>query len=86
MIDIENITNAITKGLKWKHYGCYAHKINLIVQDSLTPAEDRIKKVKILISYFKRSNKAVQKHVKYQEQIGVKQPKKLLQDVVTRWN
>lgn len=30
-----NITSAVEKVLKWKHFGCYAHKFNLIVQDAL---------------------------------------------------
>lgn len=81
-----NITSAITNILKWKHFGCYAHKINLIVQDGLLLLDALIKKVKGLVTFFKRSNAAVQKLLKYQEQTGIKQPKKLLQDVATRWN
>lgn len=81
-----NITNAIKNILNWKHYGCYAHKLNLIVQDSLSLVYQIIKKVKIIVSFFKRSNAANLKLVKYQEQTGIHKPKKLLQDVVTRWN
>ena len=80
-----NITSAIQSILKWKHFGCYAHTLNLIVQDSLLIVNDIIKKVKTIVTFFKRSNIAHLKITKYQEQIGVQQPKKLLQDV-TRWN
>lgn len=81
-----NITSAVEKVLKLKHFGCYAHKINLVVQDALVVLETLIKKIKAIVTFFKRSNAAVQKLIKYQQQTGVKQPKKLLQDVVTRWN
>lgn len=81
-----NITSAVTKVLKMKHYGCYAHKLNLLVQQSLHPVEDLIKKVKTIVSHFKRSNKASQKLIKYQELQGAKQPKRILQDIATRWN
>lgn len=80
-----NITGAI-KILKWKHYGCYAHKINLLLQAAFSPVEDILKKVKSIVTFFKRSNNATQLLLKYQKQTGVTQPKKLLQDVVTRWN
>ena len=78
-----NITTAIQSILKWKHFGCYAHSLNLILQDSLLIVNDIIKKVKTIVTFFKRSNSANLKLTKYQEQIGVQQPKKLLQDVVT---
>ncbi|XP_030747935.1 zinc finger BED domain-containing protein DAYSLEEPER-like [Sitophilus oryzae] len=81
-----NITSTVTNILKWKHYGCYAHKLNLVVQDALRHVKDVLMKVKAIVTYFKRSNAATRKLVTYQEQIGIKQPKKLLQDVVTRWN
>ncbi|XP_054272583.1 zinc finger BED domain-containing protein 4-like [Macrosteles quadrilineatus] len=81
-----NITNAIVDFLQLKHYGCYAHKINLIVQKSVEPANQMIAKVKSIVAHFKRSNKAALKLVKYQEQSGIKEPKRLIQDIVTRWN
>lgn len=62
--------------------------MNLIVHDALGIDEIQsiIKKVKIIVSYFKKINVAVQTLLKYQEQNGVKEPKRLLQDVATRWN
>lgn len=30
-----NIVKAITEELQWKHFGCYAHTLNLIVQNGL---------------------------------------------------
>lgn len=85
-----NISGAITL-LKYKQFGCYAHKLNLIVQDSLKECISKdvnglIKKVKSIVTYFKRSNADCRRLVQFQEQSGCKQPKKLLQDVVTRWN
>ena len=74
-----NITNAIQNILKWKHFVCYAHTLNVIVQDRHN------QKSKNYCDDFKRSNSANLKLTQYQEQIRVQQPKKLLQDVVTCW-
>lgn len=34
-----NIVKAIESELGWKHYGCYAHSLNLIVTAALKPIE-----------------------------------------------
>ncbi|CAH1113897.1 unnamed protein product [Psylliodes chrysocephalus] len=80
-----NITKAIKDNLKRKHLGCYAHTINLIAKDAITVVEDLIAKIRKLVAHFKRSTSASAKLLDVQRQSG-KTPKKLLQDVSTRWN
>jgi DNA-binding transcriptional regulator PaaX len=49
-----NIKKAIKEDLKWRHFGCLAHTINLIVQDALKSIEPLIvEKAKALVSHFK---------------------------------
>ncbi|KAF0706619.1 zinc finger BED domain-containing protein 6-like, partial [Aphis craccivora] len=67
-----NIKNTLTT-LGFKNMGCFAHTINLIFQSALALEEDLISKVKTIVTYFRKSN-------------GIKEPKKLIQDVQTRWN
>ncbi|CAK1584211.1 unnamed protein product [Parnassius mnemosyne] len=81
-----NIKSALAQ-LEWKHFGCYAHTLNLAVQKVLVSSyiRDLISKVKAIVSYFKRSNLAWNKLKKYQEQAN-KVVKRPIQDVATRWN
>lgn len=88
-----NVTSAVEKVLLWKHYGCFAHKLNLVVQSALTLNGNEntivnglIKKVKNIVAHFKRSSQATEKFLKMQLQMGSKSPLRLIQDVVTRWN
>lgn len=80
-----NIKGAILS-LGWEHFGCYAHTLNLVVQDALKHVDDITKKVKIIVAHFKRSSNAMTKLNLFQKNSGVTTPKKLLQDVPTRWN
>lgn len=80
-----SIQKAIKEDLKWRHFGCFAHTINLIVQNSLKIVSPIVSKVRTLVAHFKRSSKATLKFIEVQKQAG-REPKKLLQDVVTRWN
>lgn len=82
-----NITSVFTKELKWNHYGCFAHKVNLIVNDALenTMISEVISKVRKIVSHFKRSSKSSNKLMDYQKKSGM-EPKKLIKDVCTRWN
>lgn len=80
------IVKAIEEILKLKHYGCYAHKLNLIVQNALEPIEATISKVKKIVTHFKRSVTATEKLIKYQTDQGSPTPRKLKQEVPTRWN
>lgn len=82
-----NIKNAISKGLDLKHLGCFAHTINLVVNEALNVDEisGLIDKIKTIVAHFKRSCTANEKFMTYQKNIGEK-PLKLIQDVATRWN
>lgn len=80
-----NIKCAITEELKLKHFGCFAHTINLIVHDALVNVETLLRNVKSIVSHFKRSTAANQSLRTYQENSGAT-PRKVIQDVPTRWN
>jgi len=81
-----NIVGAITN-LKLKHFGCFAHSLNLIVQDALkiSTISDTISTVKSIVGHFKRSSNASHELNKYQQNSGTV-PKKIIQDIATRWN
>lgn len=83
-----NIKAAVINELGWKHFGCYAHTLNLIVQSALNLdiIKELIDKVKTIVGHFKKSTKATSLLIKTQQKAGVKNPLKLLQDVATRWN
>lgn len=80
-----NIKNALGS-LQLKHLGCFAHTLNLVVQSALTLENELIDKVKTIVTYFRRSTVANNKLKSYQINNGIDKPKKLLQDVQTRWN
>ncbi|CAH2101109.1 unnamed protein product [Euphydryas editha] len=83
------IKKAISQELGWKHFGCAAHTINLIVQEATEKSvliKSVIDRVKVIVAYFKRSTKATQKLDEFQKQNGATQPKRLLEEVPTRWN
>lgn len=82
-----NIKNAISNKLNWKHLGCFAHTLNLIVKDALQNPDiiPIINKVKEIVTHFKKSYVANEKFMTYQKNMG-DTPLKLLQDVQTRWN
>lgn len=79
-----NIVAAIRNG-NWRHLGCFAHTLNLIVQKGLKEIEQILNKVRRIVEYFKRSSHALSKLNQLQEQM--KLPiLKLKMDVCTRWN
>lgn len=80
-----NIKKAI-EDLGMKHLGCFAHSLNLIVQDALKLVEPTVTKVKLIVTHFKKSSAANAKLMQYQKNLGTSCPKKMLQDVSTRWN
>jgi len=80
-----NIKNALNN-LSLKNMGCFAHTMNLIVQSALTLEEDLINKTKNIVSHFRKSTVANNSFKTYQLNNGIKNPKKLIQDVSTRWN
>lgn len=53
---------------------------------NLTFSSGGIKNKKVVVGFFKLSNAATQKLIKYEQQSGVGQPNRLLQDVITSWN
>lgn len=85
-----NIVRAIETELEWKHYGCYAHSLNLIVTTALKPVEEFIEKIKNIVAHFKRSTSATDMLLSYQLKNTVMsdsgEPKRLVQQVPTRWN
>lgn len=80
-----NIKSALSK-LELKHFGCFAHTLNLIVQGALKIEFNLIEKIKTIVTHFRKSTSANTKLNNYQISNGAKEPKKLLQDVSTRWN
>ncbi|KAL0902470.1 hypothetical protein ABMA27_000328 [Loxostege sticticalis] len=70
-----NIKNAIEKELGWRHFSCFSHTLNLAVTDVLKSGDvtDVVNKIKNVVKHFKK------------EQAGTA-PKRLLQEVPTRWN
>ncbi|CAH1979230.1 unnamed protein product [Acanthoscelides obtectus] len=56
-----NIKKAIKEDLQQKHFGCYAHTINLIVQNSLQSVFGILNKVKMVVAYFRRNSAAMAK-------------------------
>lgn len=80
-----NIKNAIHK-LHLKHLGCFAHTINLVVEESLKCESDLINKVKTIVTHFRKSTIAHKILEKNQINSGINEPRKLIQAVSTRWN
>lgn len=58
----------------------------MIVQSALKEESSLIDKVKDISTHFRKSTTAHHKLMTYQINLGEKQPKKMLQDVSTRWN
>ncbi|XP_069600377.1 zinc finger BED domain-containing protein 4-like [Ranitomeya imitator] len=79
-----NITKAI-KGLKWTHYPCLAHTINLIVKDALKMVKPTVDKVKMLVKFFRKSTTATEKLESIQQQMCMPQLRPI-QECPTRWN
>lgn len=80
---------AAARILEIPHFGCFAHKLNLIVQTALAndAIAQTIAKVQRTVSHFKRSTIAKEKLLKYQMTAqNISQPRSLLLAVPTRWN
>lgn len=82
-----NMKNAVTKDLGWKHFGCFAHTLNLIVADSLSDPDiaELTSKIRTIVGHFKRSSLATQRFIDYQKRTNA-EPLKLIHDVASRWN
>lgn len=81
-----NVKKAISD-IGWKHYGCFGHTLNLIVQDAISLIQVNLNKVKTIVRHFKTSTVALEKLLKAQIQERPEvTPKRLIQEVPTRWN
>ncbi|CAI6371950.1 unnamed protein product [Macrosiphum euphorbiae] len=80
-----NITKAIDL-CKWRHVRCFAHSLNLAVQNAIKEIQEVKEKVSGIVRHFKKSSTAAGKLKSIQEQLGYSPPLVLIQDVVTRWN
>ena len=70
-----------------KHLPCFAHTLNLVVQQAVQSINDLKTKVKNIVTYFHQSTVAAAKLEELQAQMRSNQgPLKLKNDVVTRWN
>ncbi|XP_046399928.1 E3 SUMO-protein ligase ZBED1-like [Ischnura elegans] len=75
---------AAAKILGWTHIPCFAHTLNLIVQNALVEVKDLQNRVKKVVEFFKRSPAAHHKLVQMQSPQGSYPT--LKQEVPTRWN
>lgn len=84
-----NIQRAVTN-IGWKHYGCYGHTLNLILQNAITreqTLQSVLDKVKKIVRFFKKNSTALEKLLKAQTNDQPNcVPKRLIQEVPTRWN
>ena len=81
-----NITGAV-KQAGFTHLPCFAHTLNLVVQQGVRSIEPLKVKVKEIVEYFRRSTVAAEKLRFYQSQLLPNvEPLKLKNDVATRWN
>lgn len=76
--------------LEIRNMPCFAHSLNLAVQDSLTAVKELeaiIEKCKRLVKYFKKSTLATNAlNTEQKDRFPENEPLKLIQDVATRWN
>ena len=82
-----NMVSAIRE-TSWRHLPCFAHSLNLVVQDSIKEDTELgvvKEKCKDVVSHFHRSVKSADKLRVVQKQISVPEHK-LIQEVSTRWN
>ncbi|CAG9571748.1 unnamed protein product [Danaus chrysippus] len=80
-----NVVKGIKEHLGIEHFGCFAHTLNLIVDDALELQQGLIDNIKKIVAHFKRSTVSSERLAKYQIQQNL-QPKRLIQQVETRWN
>lgn len=79
-----NVVAAVRHG-KWGHLACFAHTINLVVQNGLKEINGSLFKFRRVVEFFKRSSNALAKLNQTQEQMTLP-ILKLKIDVCTRWN
>ncbi|KAJ2940863.1 hypothetical protein O0L34_g9489 [Tuta absoluta] len=79
-----NVCLAVRLG-NWCHIPCFAHTLNLCMQDALEEICETKSKVKRIVEFFTRSGPANKKLNDWQKQLDLP-ILKLKQDVSTRWN
>lgn len=80
-----NIVNAVEHQLKKKHVGCFAHTLNLAVQDGLSAVNILHTNVKDIVSHFKRSTVSANK-LSSTQTLKKEPVLKVKQAMPTRWN
>ncbi|EOY09496.1 Ac-like transposase THELMA13 [Theobroma cacao] len=76
----------LLRGGKFFHIRCYAHILNLIVQDGLKEVDSAIQKGRESIKYVKGSQGRKQKFLECVSLVNLNAKRDLKQDVPTRWN
>ena len=76
--------------LNWVRFGCYGHRINLVVRNALSCPEvcKIIAKGRKLVTFF-HSSSSITDQLKYKQKLLLSEDKvghKLIMDVTTRWN
>lgn len=72
--------------LKIRQLSCFAHSLNLTVQNSINNSiQTTVNKIKLIVQFFKKSSHSLSKLHEMQDNLK-KQRVKLKQDVPTRWN
>lgn len=71
--------------LQLRHWGCFAHTLNLITNKGLDQVKDIVAKIKYVVRLFKRSIVALN-DLKHNQRIMDLPPLKLKMNVATRWN
>jgi len=71
--------------LKIKNLPCFAHTVNLVVQDSIKfeCVKEIMTKCKTIVTFFKSSSTAMEK---FKIEQNTEKPRTLIQEVPTRWN
>lgn len=69
----------------WRHWGCFAHSLNLLTQSGIKEIGAIVTKIKAIITFFHKSSYASTHLKATQEQMEL-QPLKLKNDVATPWN
>ncbi|XP_019189244.1 PREDICTED: zinc finger BED domain-containing protein RICESLEEPER 2-like [Ipomoea nil] len=81
-----NARNVLLDDGKYFHLRCYAHILNLIVQEGLKEVDIAVKKVRESVKYVKGSQVRKQKFLECVSLVSLNTKRGLRQDVPTRWN
>lgn len=87
-ITTDNASNMKTAAneLNIRHFSCFAHSLNLVVQHAIQDSiQEIVENVKSIVMFFKKSSSATLKLTQLQESLNMEKLK-LKQYVVTRWN